>query len=200
MSLLALLNSAQGGDGVAALGRAFGLDATKSGELAALLAPAIGSAAKKRAEAGQADLIARQLLGEREAAFFDDAAQAAQPEGRAQGARFLDETLGSQEARNRLADEAARRTGVDSGTVADFLPAIAAMLQGGMQRQMPDKSLQGLVGGGRSGGLIGLAMGLLGGRGRGRGQGSELGMLTALLDRDGDGSVLDDVVESFLRR
>ncbi len=198
MSLLQLLNAAQGGQGLAQLAREFGLDEVKTGEIAGLLAPAIGVAAKKRAERGEADRIARTLLGEREAGFYDDAAAAARPEGREQGARFLEEVLGSREAGDRLAEEAATRTGVDSGTVTQLMPAIAAMLQGGMQRQMPDDTLQGLLGGGRGGGLMGMVAGLLGG-GRG-GASQQMNPLLAMLDKDGDGSVLDDVVEGFLRR
>lgn len=213
MSLLKLLNDAQGGQGLATLAQQFGLDETKAGELAGMLAPAIGSATKKRAEAGGLDAIAGQLMGERESGFFDDAARAAQPEGQQQGQRFLEQILGSQDATRGLAQEAAGRTGVDSSLVEQFLPAIAAMLQGGMQRQMPDNALQGMLeaftGGGTGGqsgggGIMGMVMGMLTGGGRrGSSQGqSDVGLnpLLSMLDKDGDGSVLDDVLDGFMKR
>ena len=198
MSLLALLQEAQGGQGVAAIADRLGLDRGQADRLAEMLAPAIGSAVKKRAEAGGADRVAHQLRGEGQAGFFDEPARAGDEDGRAQGAAFLDDLLGSAEAREGLAGAAAERAGVDSSTAQQFLPALAAMLQGGLQRRMPDSQLDALTGGG-GGGLMGLVGGLLGGGGRGA-QGGAMGMLTGLLDRDNDGSMLDDVLEGFLRR
>ncbi len=213
MSLVHLLNEAQGGQGLAALAARFGIDEAQAGELAGLLAPAIGTATRRRAEAGGIDRVAGQLKGERAATFFDDAARAAEPEGQAQGQRFLDEIFGAREASDRLSHAAAERTGIDASVVGQVLPAIAAMLQGGMQRRMPDSTLDDMLGqfagaghgGSRGGGLLGMVLGALGGRGRGSaapqgGQGSALGPLVSMLDRDGDGSAFDDILDAFLRR
>lgn len=203
MSLIRLLQQAQGGQGVAGLADAIGLDRAEADRLAGMLAPAIGSAVRKRAERGDTETVARALEGEAQGGYFDDPAAAARPEGQAQGAAFLEQILGSREAPETLGQSAADRAGLDLDTVMRFLPALAAMLQGGMQRQMPDDRLRemaqggGPVGGG--GGLGGLIAGLLGGN-RGQGSGGGLDMLTRMLDADGDGSVLDDVLDRFLRR
>ncbi|MCF6232815.1 MAG: hypothetical protein L3J36_06930 [Rhodobacteraceae bacterium] len=61
MSLLDLLSKAQGGQGLAQLAGQFGLDESKAGELSALLAPAIGSAAKKQAEGGGLGMLTKML-------------------------------------------------------------------------------------------------------------------------------------------
>lgn len=197
MSLLNLLTQAQGGQGLSQLGTQFGIDEEKAGELSRLLAPAIGSAARKKAEGGGlADLLGA-LKGEGQGGLFDDAAQAAAPSGQAQGKAFLEQLMGGSQGAEGLASEAASRTGIDLGTVMKFLPALAAMLQGGMQKQMPDSALDQMMGsGGGGGGLGGLVSGLIGGDKSG---GPDLGMLTSMLDADGDGSPLDDILGKFMK-
>lgn len=214
MSLLKLLEQAQGGQGLSQLASQFGLDEGQAGGLAKMLAPAIGSAAKKRAEGGGAADILNALQGEAQGGLFDDAAAAAAPEAQAQGANFLDQILGGTSARQDLAMAASERSGVEQSKVDQFMPALAAMLQGGMQKQTPDSSIQsmlgglgGLAGGGQSssggGGIMGMLGGLLGGRGRSQDQtqdsGGALGGLMSMLDADGDGSVLDDVLDRVMK-
>ncbi len=205
MSLLRLLEEAQGGQAIGQLAERFGMERGQADGLARMLAPAIGSAARRRAERGGLESVVGQLMGEREAGYFDDPRRAADDEGRAQGERFLEQLLGSREASRDLAAEAGRRAGVAESAAAEFLPALAAMLQGGMQRRMPDTTLQGLLGAGATargqggGGLMGLVMGMLGG-GRRPGQADGgLSPLLAVLDADGDGSVLDDVLDRLMR-
>jgi hypothetical protein len=202
MSLLKMLMEAQGGQGLGQLGRQFGIDEDKVGGLAEMLAPAIAQGAKKRAQEGGLEAVLGQLMGEAQGSYLDDPSAAAAPEGQAQGQQFLEQILGSREAGNELAAEAANRSGLDLGAVMQFLPAIAAMLQGGMQRSMPDSSIQGMLsagGGGSGGGLLGAIGGLLGGGGS-QGSGGGLDMLTQMLDADGDGSALDDILEKVMKR
>ncbi|SMR81571.1 protein of unknown function [Aliiroseovarius halocynthiae] len=193
MSLLQLLQQAQNGQGLSALAEQVGLDQTQAGDLTSLLAPVIGKAAKQQAESGGLDSILGALKGEAQAGMFDDVAQAASPEGAAQGANFLNGLLGDN-GTNALAEQAAERTGIGMEQIMAFLPALGAMAQGGLQKQMPDASIDALQAAqsqGSSGGLMGLVGGLLGGNQQG---GPDLSALTSLLDADGDGSVVDDIM------
>ena len=212
MSLMKMLQQAQGGQGLGQLAQQFGMDESKAGGLAEMLAPAIGSAAKKRSEKGGIEALLSQLQGEAQGSYFDDAAAAAAPEARQQGENFLEQILGSRDARDQLSQAAAERSGVDKGQVDQFMPALAAMLQGGMQKQTPDSSIQGMLGqlGGGApqqasggGGLMGLLGGLLGGgnkaQAQGGGGGLDLGGIAQMLDADGDGSPLDDILEKVMR-
>lgn len=205
MSILALLQQAQNGQGLGQLASQFGLDASKAEELTSLLAPAIGSAAKQRLSQGGVESLVGAFKGEDQAAMFEDAAAAAAPEGQANGAAFLASLMGSDSAAEGLATEAAQRTGIDMGTVAQFLPALAAMAQGGLQKNLPDSALDGLLGsvmgGGASsgGGLMGMIGGLLGGKSAQASAGPDLSMLTNLLDADGDGSVMDDILGHLMK-
>ncbi|MEL6519961.1 MAG: DUF937 domain-containing protein [Pseudomonadota bacterium] len=199
MSLMKLLEQAGGGQALQQLAQQFNMDEAQAGQLSQLLAPAIGQATKRRAESGGLDAVLGQLKGEGQANLFDDPAAAAAPDGRAQGAAFLEQIMGGTEATEGLAQEAASRAGIDVSTVQDFMPALAGMLQGGMQRNMPDSAIQGLMGGGSSsgGGLMGMVGSLLGRSGGAGGGGMD--MLTNLLDADNDGSVMDDILAKVMR-
>ncbi|MEM9140076.1 MAG: DUF937 domain-containing protein [Pseudomonadota bacterium] len=206
MSLLKMLQGAQGGNALSNLASQLGMDEQQVGGLAGMLAPAIGSAAKKRAESGGLESLLGQLKGEAQGGLFDDPVAAVQPEARQQGENFLEQILGSRDARDQLAQEAATRAGAEKSQVDQLLPALAAMLQGGMQRQTPDTSIQGMMtqlGGGtpnQGGGIMSMLSGLLSSQGKGQeGGGLDLSMITNMLDADGDGSALDDVLERIMK-
>lgn len=164
-----------------------------------------GQAAKQKAETGGLAGLLGSLQGESQGQLFDDASAAAAPEGQAQGMAFLEQLMGGQEAPQKIAAEAANQTGIDMSTVMQFLPALAGMLQGGMQKQMPDDSISGmlgqLTGGGESscGGLMGMVGSLMGGGQQQAGGGMDLGALTQMLDADGDGNPLNDVLGKFMK-
>ncbi len=191
MSIMELLKQAQGGDGLGKLADQFGLDAGKAGELTDLLGPVIGRATRQQAEGGGLEDILGALKGEAQAGNFDDAGLAASPGGQAQGQAFLQSIMGGSQSEG-LAQEAAQRTGIDLSTVQSFLPALAAMAQGGLQKSMPDAALDTMATPASGGGLMGMIGGLLGGKSGG--QGPDLSMLTQMLDADGDGSVVDDLM------
>ena len=199
MSILRLLQQAQGGRGLGQLAAELGLDEAQAGSLTEMLAPAIGSAANRQAQSGGLGGLLGALRGEAQADNFNDATTAASPQGQAQGRDFLAAILGGSDQADRLAAEAATRSGVDIGTVQHFLPALAAMAQGGLQRQVPDTSIDAIEAGeaAEGGGLMGLVGGLMGGNQAPAG--GAVGMLSQLLDADGDGSVMDDVLGRLMR-
>lgn len=208
MSIFKLLQQAQGGQGLSELAGQLGLDKGTADQLTQMLAPAIGSAAKERAQRGGLNDVLGSLKGEGQAEMFDNAALAATDRGKAQGKAFLASLLGGQDEADGLAQEAAARAGVEPSIVQQFLPAIAAMAQGGLQKNLPDNQIdgmmQGLMGGASNqgaGSLMGLVGGLLGSKKQGDtgGGGFDLGMLNDLLDADGDGSAMDDILGKFMR-
>ena len=142
MSLLKMLG---GSEGIERLARQMNIDPGMANELTKMLAPAIGSAAKKRAEGGGIGDLLGQLRGEGNAKFFDEPEAAATSEARADGEDFLEKILGSRDATRNLAAEAAARSGFDTKTVEDFLPALAAMTKGGLQKKTPDDAIDGVM-------------------------------------------------------
>ncbi|WP_120499252.1 DUF937 domain-containing protein [Roseovarius sp. EL26] len=204
MSLLNLLKQAQGGQGLGQLAQQLGLDKGQADSLTEMLAPAIGSAARKRAESGGLEDVLGALRGENQASMFDDAPAAASQTGQAQGLDFLERLMGGRNEAQDLANEAAQRSGVDQSLVQQFLPALAAMVQGGLQKQMPDSQIDNMMSSlsnassDSGGGLMGMIGSLVGGSGS-QGGGMDLSMLNDMLDADGDGSVLDDVLGKLMR-
>lgn len=215
MSLLKMLGS---GDAIAKLASQLNMDPEKAKGLASMLAPAIGSAAKKRAESsgiGGMEGLMGELRGEGNASYFDAPETAASPKAMSDGENFLERILGSRDATKELTAEAATRSGVDKAEVEQFLPALAAMLKGGMQKQTPDKSIDGMMaqltggGGGASGGsggggILSAVTSMLSGGGssdggKDSGGGLDMSSLFSMLDADGDGSPLDDILARVMK-
>ena len=249
MSLMDLLKQAQGGQGLGQLGQQLGLDPSMVEKLVGQMAPAISGGVKQRAQAeGGLGAILGQLQGEHSAQYFDQPQQAAAPQARAQGEDFLESIFGTREAAPQLAQAAAEKVGAPVDKAQELLPALAAMLQGGMQKQAPDNDigammqglqqsgadkagaglgdllgalgggqggggglggLLGALGGGKSGGgggLGGMLGGMLGGGkqpaggAQAGGMAGGLGGLLQMLDQDGDGSPMDDIVGMLMKK
>jgi len=198
MSLLKMLQDAQGGEGLAQLATQLNLDRDQVNGLAGMLAPALGMAAKKKAGTGGLDSLLGAVRGQANADLYDEPARAAAPAGQAQGMEFLKTLLGGESEANELASEAATRSGVDPSVVMQLLPALAAMVQGGLQKKVPDSELDA-VAGQQEGGIGGLLGGALGGLMGGGGGLPDMGELGRILDADGDGSPLDDVLGRFMK-
>ncbi|MEM7176547.1 MAG: DUF937 domain-containing protein [Pseudomonadota bacterium] len=209
MSLLTMLQQAQGGQGLVQLARQFGVDEAQVNGLAQMLAPTIATGARRRAEQPDGmEAMLTQMRGETQARYLDDAGAAATPEAQIEGEQFLEQIFGSREATRQVSQAAAERSGVEPGIMDHLMPAIAAMMQGGMQRQMPDSSLDSMLSGlsagaspagGTSdgGGIMGMIGGLLGGGAASAG-GIDFGQIAQMLDADGDGSPLDDILEQVM--
>ncbi len=117
------------------------------------------------------------------------------------GNGILGHILGSKETSRELAKRTSKTTGISAEILKKMLPLIAGLVMGSLKRQgsnsgLLDQLLGGLTGGGRSapssgGGLLGKIFG--GGR-RKKASSSPLDALTGLLDADGEGSAIDDIL------
>jgi hypothetical protein len=87
-----------------------------------------------------------------------------------------------------VAQDASATSGLDPALLRKMLPLLAMLATGLMAKKASGDSAAP-QGGGGLGGLLG---GLLGGKGRGGGAG--MGGLMGMLDTDGDGNPLDDIM------
>ncbi len=122
-----------------------------------------------------------------------------------QGNQVLGQIFGSKDVSSTVAGHAAGQSGLDPEMLKKMLP-ILAMLVGGYLSHQAGGSDQQQSGGGGLGGMLGGALGGMGGLGSilgsvlgGGGQsgaagGGGLGGLGSLLDMDGDGNPLDDII------
>ncbi len=193
MNILEAMLAAQNGGAVNQLGRQFGLnDDQVTSALSALVPALAGGFAKNAAAGGGLDGLLGALAGGRHAGYLDDLASLAQPSTTADGNGILGHVLGSKDVSRQVAVQAAASSGVGADILKKMLPVVAAMMMGAMAKRAGGHAAApaGLPGG------LGGGLSLPGGLGAnvgGASGGGLLDMLAPMLDRDRDGSVVDDV-------
>lgn len=175
--------------GMSSMARECGVSESQAASGAAALLPAILGGFKKQAQ-GQPGGIEGlgSLLGNLGGSGLLDNVLSAQPTDINRGNAVLGQIFGSKDTSRTVAQAAAANTGLDPALLRKMLPMVAMLVAGYMARQ----------GGGAAtaqpkpaGGLGGLLGGLLGGGGAKAGG---AGGLAGMLDLDGDGNPLDDIL------
>lgn len=198
MNLTDLL--AQAG-GLQSLARDLGVSEDQAAAGAQALLPAILGGMKKQAQAQPGGLEGLGgLLGQLGGSGLLDQVLSPQPTDPGQGNAVLGQIFGSKDVSRAVADNAASQSGLDSGLLRKMLPLLAMLVTGFMAKQAGGTAVQA-AGAGESGGLGGL-LGSLGGMfGEGAatgtsGAGGMLGGLASMLDANGDGNALDDILRA----
>ena len=181
MNILEALMAAQGGGAVKQLGQQFGLgDDQASAALSALVPALAAGLAKNATRDGGLEGLTKALAGGRHGSYLDDLGSLTRPETVADGNGILGHILGSKDVSRQVAAQAAASSGVGPDILKQMLPVVAAMVMGAMAKRA-------------TGAPAGLPGGLGANLGAGGAGGGLLDMLTPMLDRDRDGSVVDDV-------
>lgn len=171
------------------------------------LLPAILGGFKKQAEAGGGVEGLGGLLGQLGGGGLFDAVLSPQATPVDQGNDVLGQIFGSKDVSRTVASHAAGQTGLDSGLLKKMLPILAMLVAGYMAKQGGQTQqgeggglgglLGGLLGGGSAGGLGGVLGNVLGGSASGGAAapaGGGLGGLGNLIDLNGNGNPLDDII------
>ncbi|MCP5178583.1 MAG: DUF937 domain-containing protein [Pseudomonadales bacterium] len=165
-----LLESLLGGQGQAALGqiaKQFGLNESQVRDVVSQLAPALGQGLQRNARAsGGMDALIGALAKGNHGRYLDDIGALANPDTTADGNNILGHILGSKDVSRSLAGKAAEQTGVGADLIKKMLPLIASLAMGSLSKQTSS------AGGGNP----------------------MSDVLGSLLDRNGDGSALDDLI------
>ena len=184
--------------GLQSVARDLGLSEEQAAAGAEALLPAILGGMKKQAQAQPAGLGGLGgLLGQLGGGGLLDQVLGPQPTDPSQGNEVLGRIFGSRDVSRAVADNAASQSGLDSSVLRKMLPLLAMLVTGFMARQAGGAGRAQEGGGlGGLGGLIGGLGGLFGGAGAaGLGGGMDaLGGLGAMLDMNGDGNALDDIL------
>ena len=175
--------------GIGSMARELGISENQARSGAAALLPAILGGFKKQAQnqpAGAAGLggILTQLGG---GGLLDDLLSP-QPTNVNKGNDVLGQIFGSKDVSRTVAKSASGQSGLDPALLKKMLPMLAMLVAGYMAKKSAGGNAQ--AGGGGLGGLLG---GLLGG-GASQGGGAMGGGLGSMLDLDGDGNPLDDIL------
>jgi hypothetical protein len=186
--------------GLQSVARELGVSESQATAGAAALIPALLGGFKKQAQPTGLEGLAGMLGGLGGGSLMDDVL-APQPTNVARGNDVLGQIFGSPDVSRTVAQNASAQTGLDPALLKKMLPMLAMLVagfmakQGGARAAAPEESGGGLGGGlgvGMGGDLGGLLGGLLGG-GQGAGRSAQ-GGLASMLDLDGDGNPLDDIL------
>jgi hypothetical protein len=172
------------------------------------LLPSILGGFKKTAQAQPSGLEGLGgLLGQLGGGGLFDNVLAPEPTQVEKGNDVLGQIFGSKDVSRSVAGHASEQTGIDSSMLKKMLPILAMLVAGYLAKQSgggqdgaDSGGLGGLIGGmlgggqaGGGGGLLGNVLGSVLGGGQ-QGTPAASGGLGSLLDMDGDGNPLDDII------
>jgi hypothetical protein len=182
--------------GLQSMARELGVSEQQAKTGAAALLPAILGGFKKQTQAQPAGLEGLGgLLGQLGGGSLLEDVLSPQPTNVSRGNDVLGQIFGSKDVSRAVAQNAAAKSGLDASVLKKMLPMLAMLVTGFMAKQ-------GGAGAGaqrspEGGGLGGLLGGLIGGRGSGgkAAAGGAAPGLASMLDLDGDGNPLDDILQ-----
>lgn len=179
--------------GIQSVARELGISESQAATGAAALTPAIlgGFKNQVRASPGGLDGLAGMLSGLGGGGLLDDVL-GPQPTTVSRGNDVLGQIFGSREVSRSVAQQASTQTGLDPALLKKMLPILAMLVAGYMAKQHGAAAAPQSQGQGGDGGLGNLLGGMLGGGQSAGGRGAT--DLASMLDLDGDGNPLDDIV------
>lgn len=176
--------------GLQSMAEELGITESQAATGASALAPAIlGGLRKARGQSAGAGGLGALLDQFGGGGLLDDVL-ADKPTDVGRGNAVLGQIFGTKDVSRAVAQDAATRTGLDPSLLKKMLPMLAMMLAGAMAKQGGAGDAEPA----RGSGLGGMLGGLLGSAGRSAGAGGGLSGLAAMLDQDGDGNPLDDIL------
>ena len=172
MNILDSIVGASNGAAVQQLAKQFGLPPEQASAAIGALMPAVTTGLKRNAAADETKLAGALANGGHER-YIDQPEALTKPETALDGNAILGHIFGNKEKSREVAAGAAQKTGIDPAILKKMLPIVAAMAMGALAKQT------------KSGGAVA--------PGGAAGKGGIGAMLGPLLDRDRDGSAVDDV-------
>ena len=178
--------------GLQSMARELGVSETQAASGAEALVPAILGGFKKQAQSQPTGLEGLGgLLGQLGGGSLLDQVLEPQPTDVSRGNDVLQQIFGSKDVSRAVAQNAASQSGLDPSLLKKMLPMLAMLVTGYMANQRgADTAAQQFSPeeGSLGGGLGGLLGGLLGG------QNTAAPGLASMLDMNGDGNPLDDIM------
>jgi hypothetical protein len=177
--------------GLGSVARELGISEAQAANGAEALVPAILGGFKRQAKAQPAGLEGLgSLLGQLGGGSLLDDVLSPQATNVSRGNDVLGQIFGSKDVSRTVAQSAAARSGLDPALLKKMLPMLAMLVAGYMARQSGGAAPPA----GPGGGLGGLLGGLLGGRPSAPAGSAAPGGLASMLDLNGDGNPLDDIL------
>lgn len=180
--------------GLHSIAQELGVSDDQAASGAAALVPAILGGFKKQAQAQPAGLEGLGgMLSQLGGGSLLDNVLGSQPTDVDRGNDVLGQIFGSKDVSRTVAQDAAAQSGLSPDLLKKMLPMLAMLVAGFMAKQ--GGGAEAAPAGGGLGGLGGLLGGLLGGQaGGGAASGAGAPGLGSMLDMNGDGNALDDIL------
>jgi len=174
MDLLNSVLTASGGGPLRQIAQKFGLSEEQTASAVSALVPALGQGLARNATRpdGLQSLVAA-LSSNKHERYLERPDLLDQPETVQDGNGILGHILGSKDVSRQVASQASARTGLSPDLLKQMLPLVATLAMGVLSRQNASSAAQNPPGG-QTGGLM--------------------GTLSQFLDRNKDGSVVDDIM------
>lgn len=193
----------ENGTDAEAIGAQHGLSGDQVKQAMASLMPFVMGGFQKKAEAGEHEEVANLASG------IGDPASAVSG-----GNDILGSIFGSKDVSREVASRAGGQSGIPAGVMKALLPVVAAMVAKRFMGGGAGGGLGGAMGGGLGGSILGSVLSGLGGNGQqlpgggmmpaggaaSPGGGGLAGALGGMLDRNGDGNPLDDILGGLMGR
>ena len=187
--------------GLQSMARELGVSESQAATGASALLPAVLGGFKKQAQAQPAGLegLIGMLGGLGGGSLLDDVL-APRPTNVGAGNDVLGQIFGSKDVSRTVVQDAAARTGIDPSLLKKMLPVLAMLVagymakRGGAQGGAAESTRTAPGSGGGLGDVLGGVLGRGGAAGGTAPRGSGAGGLGSMLDLDGDGNPLDDII------
>jgi len=145
-NLYEIVQASQGGDGVKTLARMYGLSDQQAEAAVGAILPAMSQRLQAKAQdpQGMAELFSAMMSGQGMAAFSNPAAAQA-GDARQFGRDMLGQMFGDRDTSRQLAAHAAQAANVSQDIMQKLMPAIIAIVMGGLTKSMKDQGLGGIL-------------------------------------------------------
>jgi len=178
--------------GLQSMANELGIDPAQAATGAAALLPAVLGGFKKQTQSGGLEGLGG-LLGKLGGGGLLDEVLSPQPTNVNRGNDVLAQIFGSKDVSRTVAQHASTRSGIDPALLRKMLPMVAMVVAGFMAKQHTGASSQSTK---PSGGGIGAMLGnLIGGRAGGNATTGGMAGIAKMIDMDGDGNPLDDIMK-----
>jgi len=179
--------------GLQSMARELGIDEAQASSGTAALLPAILGGFKKQAQSQSGGLEELGgMLGKLGGSGLLENVVSSHPTDVSQGNNVLGQIFGSKDVSRAVSQQASTRSGVDPAVLRKMLPMVAMMVAGYMASHKSATQAQAAAQ--PKGGLGGLLGGLFGG-GSSNTLPSGTAGLAKMIDMDGDGNPLDDIMK-----
>jgi hypothetical protein len=183
MNILDAIVNAQDGAAIQQLGSQVGLAPDQVTAALSALMPALAGGFQRNIQQGGLESLMSALSSGNHGHYIDNPASLADQSAVTDGNGILGHLLGSKDSSREVASRAAAQTGLSADALKRMLPLAAALMMGAFSKQSSHASSTPAALGGPGGGIV--------------------AMLAPFLDRNRDGSIIDDVtsmIGGFMKR